>query len=67
MKKLMLITAPVSSRSGYGDHARDLVRSVIDQNKYEIKIVIIPDKKILKISLIFIFNFWLIKFFLQAY
>jgi len=38
MKKLMLICAPVSSRSGYGDHARDLVRSFIKHDKYEIKI-----------------------------
>ncbi len=38
MKKMMLICAPVSSRSGYGDHARDLVRSLIAHNKYEIKI-----------------------------
>ena len=29
MKKFMLICAPVSSRSGYGDHARDLVHSFI--------------------------------------
>ena len=34
----MLICAPVSSRSGYGDHARDLVRSLINHDKYEIKI-----------------------------
>ena len=44
MKKLMLICAPVSSRSGYGDHARDLVRSFINLNKFfetvEIEIVI---------------------------
>ena len=38
MKKLMLICAPVSSRSGYGDHARDLVRSLIAHDKYNIKI-----------------------------
>ena len=38
MKKLMLICAPVTSRSGYGDHARDLVRSLINHDKYEIKI-----------------------------
>ena len=30
MKKVMLISAPVSSRSGYGDHARDLVTSFIE-------------------------------------
>ena len=34
----MLICAPVSSRSGYGDHARDLVQSFINHNKYDIKI-----------------------------
>ncbi len=34
----MLICAPVSSRSGYGDHARDLVHSFINHNKYDIKI-----------------------------
>jgi glycosyltransferase involved in cell wall biosynthesis len=39
MKKLMLICAPVSSRSGYGDHARDLVHSFIKHDKYDIKIL----------------------------
>jgi len=38
MKKLMLICAPVTSRSGYGDHARDLVRSFLQHDKYDIKI-----------------------------
>ena len=33
MKKVMLICAPVSSRSGYGDHARDLVTTFIDHDK----------------------------------
>ena len=42
MKKLMLICAPVSSRSGYGDHARDLVRSFLQHDKYEIKIMDVP-------------------------
>ena len=39
MKKLMLICAPVSSRSGYGAHARDLVWSFVDSDKYDIKII----------------------------
>ena len=39
MKKLMLICAPVSSRSGYGDHARDLVTSFLQHDKYDIKIL----------------------------
>ena len=42
MKKLMLICAPVSSRSGYGDHARDLVRSFLQHDKYDIKIQDVP-------------------------
>jgi len=42
MKKLMLICAPVSSRSGYGDHARDLVRSFIEHDKYNIQIQDVP-------------------------
>ena len=41
MKKLMLICAPVSSRSGYGDHARDLVRAFIKLDKFEVKILLI--------------------------
>ena len=39
MKKLMLICAPVTSRSGYGAHARDLVWSFIEHDKYDIKIM----------------------------
>ena len=39
MKKFMLICAPVSSRSGYGDHARDLVRSFLKIDKFDIKII----------------------------
>ena len=42
MKKVMLICAPVTSRSGYGDHARDLVRSFIKHNKYDVKILDVP-------------------------
>ena len=38
MKKLMLICAPVTSRSGYGDHARDLVRAFLKHDKFDIKI-----------------------------
>ena len=39
MKKLMLICAPVSSRSGYGDHARDLVRAFLKLDKFNVKIM----------------------------
>ena len=39
MKKFMVICAPVTSRSGYGDHARDLVWSFMDNENYDIKII----------------------------
>ena len=39
MEKLMLICAPVSSRSGYGDHARDLVRAFLKPDNFDIKIL----------------------------
>jgi len=42
MKKLMLICAPVSSRSGYGDHARDIVKAFLKHEKYDIKIQDVP-------------------------
>jgi glycosyltransferase involved in cell wall biosynthesis len=42
MKKVMLICAPVSSRSGYGDHARDLVRSFLNLDKFDVKIMDVP-------------------------
>ena len=38
----MLICAPVTSRSGYGDHARDLVRAFVDHRDYVIKIIDVP-------------------------
>ena len=38
MKPLMLITGPVTTRSGYGSHSRDLVRSLIAMDKFDVKI-----------------------------
>ena len=38
MKPLMLITGPVTTRSGYGSHSRDLVRSLIAMDKFDIHI-----------------------------
>ena len=42
MKKLMLICAPVTSRSGYGAHSRDLTHAFIKHNKYDVKIMDVP-------------------------
>lgn len=39
MKKLMLICAPASSRSGYGDHAIDLIHSFSEFKDYDILIM----------------------------
>ena len=38
----MVICAPVSSVSGYGEHARDLVSSYIEHDKYDVKIIDVP-------------------------
>tara|TARA_R110001592_G_scaffold150947_3_gene377048 strand:+ start:110 stop:1444 length:1335 start_codon:yes stop_codon:yes gene_type:complete len=38
MKPLMLITGPVATRSGYGSHSRDLVRSLLSMDRFDIKI-----------------------------
>lgn len=38
-KPFLLYQAPVSTRSGYGDHARDLLKAFKDLDLYDIKIV----------------------------
>ena len=42
MKKLMLICAPVTSRSGYGAHSRDLTHAFIKHDKYDVSIIDVP-------------------------
>jgi len=37
-KQLLVFQGPVRSRSGYGDHTRDLITSLIDMGKYDIRI-----------------------------
>ena len=37
-KPLVLVTAPVATRSGYGNHARDICRALIESDKYDVKI-----------------------------
>ena len=38
-KEVLVFQGPTSSRSGYGDHARDLVRGLIAMDRFDIKIV----------------------------
>ena len=38
-KPLLVFQAPVFTRSGYGDHARDILRSLFKMNKYDVKVV----------------------------
>jgi len=38
MKPLVLVTAPVGTRSGYGSHSRDICRSLIAMDKFDLKI-----------------------------
>jgi len=37
-KPVCLVTAPVATRSGYGAHSRDIVRSLIALDRYDVKI-----------------------------
>jgi glycosyltransferase involved in cell wall biosynthesis len=39
MKPTLVFQAPVATRSGYGDHSRDLLQSLYKLNKFEIKII----------------------------
>ena len=41
-KPTVLITGPVQTRSGYGSHCRDLVRSLVAIDKYDVKILGVP-------------------------
>tara|TARA_R110001592_G_scaffold54783_2_gene167810 strand:+ start:118 stop:1449 length:1332 start_codon:yes stop_codon:yes gene_type:complete len=41
-KPYIVIQGPVATRSGYGNHTRDLVTSLIRQDKYDIDIVSLP-------------------------
>ncbi len=38
MKPIMVVTAPVGTRSGYGAHSRDICRSLIALDKYDVRI-----------------------------
>ena len=37
MKKLVVMCAPFSTRSGYGDHARSIYYSIMDRDDIDIK------------------------------
>ena len=39
MKELLVFQGPCSSRSGYGDHARDLVRALIAMDRFNVQII----------------------------
>lgn len=38
-KKFIVVQGPVETRSGYGDHSRDLAFSLINSGKYEVSII----------------------------
>ena len=39
MKPTLVFQAPVATRSGYGDHSRDLLHSLYKLNKFDIKVI----------------------------
>jgi len=42
MKPFIVIQGPVATRSGYGNHTRDLATALICQDKYDIQIISLP-------------------------
>ena len=38
-KPLLVLQAPIATRSGYGDHSRDILKSLFKLDKYDVKIV----------------------------
>ena len=39
MKPTFLVQGPVATRSGYGEHARDLIRALISIDKWDVKVI----------------------------
>ena len=39
MRKSLVISCPASSRSGYGDHSRDLIKSLIAMDKFDMQVM----------------------------
>ena len=38
-KPILVFQAPIATRSGYGDHSRDILKSLFDLDRYDIKVV----------------------------
>ena len=38
IKPMILVTAPVQTRSGYGNHSRDICQALIEMDKYDVRI-----------------------------
>ena len=38
-KPILVFQAPVATRSGYGDHSRDILKSLFELDKYDVKVV----------------------------
>ena len=42
MRPFIVVQGPVATRSGYGNHTRDLVTALIEADKYDIQIISLP-------------------------
>jgi len=38
-KPILVLQAPIATRSGYGDHSRDILKSLFELDKYDVKVV----------------------------
>ena len=57
MKPTLVFQAPVATRSGYGDHARDLLHSLYKLDKFDIKVIALVGDRHQWMFLITIMNF----------
>ena len=44
MKPFIVVQGPVATRSGYGNHTRDLVTALIKADKYDIQMGVMSNK-----------------------
>lgn len=42
MKPFIVVQGPVATRSGYGNHTRDIVTALLKSNKYDVQIISLP-------------------------
>ena len=47
MKQFLVMTAPFNTKSGYGEHARDIFYSLYDLDRFDIKLISIKNGELI--------------------